>query len=77
MDFRKVFLGKGAFKIAENLRENTHAKVQFIEITLWHGCSPVNCRIFPEHLFRRSKLEGCFWMEINNDSNSGTNKLIH
>ena len=33
----KVFL-----KYAANFQENTHAEVQFIEITLRHGCSNVN-----------------------------------
>ena len=33
----------------------------FIEITLWHGFSPINCYIFSEHLFPRTPLNGCFW----------------
>ena len=40
----------------------------FIEIALWHGCSPVKCRIFSEHLFLRAPLDGCFWLV--HDSNS-------
>ena len=35
---------KAFWKYAANLQENTHAEVQsnFIEITLWHWCSPIN-----------------------------------
>ena len=47
---KKVFLNYAA-----DLQENTHAKVilikllsNFIDITLWHGCSPVNLL----HVFR-------------------------
>ena len=32
-----------------------------IEITLRYGCSPVIYCIFSEHLFLRTRLEGCFW----------------
>ena len=32
----------------------------FIEITLWHGYSPVICCIFSVHLFLRKPLSGCF-----------------
>ena len=35
-------------KYAVNLQENTCAEVQFIELALWHGCSPVNLL----HIFR-------------------------
>ena len=34
----------------------------FIEITLRHWCSPVNCCIFSEHLFLVTPLGGCFSM---------------
>ena len=46
----EVFLGKGVRKFAPNLQENNHAEVRsnFIEITLRHGCSPVNWL----HIFR-------------------------
>ena len=53
-------------KYAANLQENTHAEVRFIEIcnfteiVLRHGCSPVICCIFTEHLFLRASLDGCF-----------------
>ena len=57
---------------AANLQENTHAEVRFqllrnfIEITLQHGCSPVNSlhifrKLFLRTLFLRTPLEGCFW----------------
>ena len=36
-------------------------KCDFIEITLRHGCSPVNCCIFSEHLFLGIILVGCLW----------------
>ena len=35
-------------KYAENLQENNHAEVQFIELALRYGCSPVNLL----HIFR-------------------------
>ena len=34
----------------------------FIEITLYHGCSSVICCIFSEHLFLRTHLECCFYI---------------
>ena len=33
----------------------------FIEIALRHGCSPVNCCIFSEHLFLGTPLGDCLW----------------
>ena len=33
----------------------------FIEITLWLGCSLVNLLLFSEHLVLRTSLEGYFW----------------
>ena len=30
------------------IQDSTYAKVQFIELTLWHGCSPINLL----HIFR-------------------------
>ena len=38
----EVFLEKMFWKYAANLKENTHAAVWFRQITLRHGCSPVN-----------------------------------
>ena len=34
----------------------------FIEITLRHGCSPVNCWIFSEHDSLKTPLDSCFWL---------------
>ena len=36
----------------------------FIEITLWHGCSPVNLLHISEHLLLRTPLGGCFWRAL-------------
>ena len=46
----QVLLGKGVLKYAATLQKNSHDKVWFqnIEITLQHGCSPVNLL----HIFR-------------------------
>ena len=48
--YKKLF-----WKYAVNLQENTHAEAQcnFIEIALWHGCSPVNLL----HIFRTPFLK--------------------
>ena len=51
-----MFLGKGALKICSKFTEEhpcrsaISIKLQsnFIEITLWHGCSPINLL----HIFR-------------------------
>ena len=64
----EVFLEIGILKICSKLtgehpcRSVISKKLfcNFIEITLWHGCSPVNCCIFSEHLFLGTSLEGCF-----------------
>ena len=37
----------------------------FMEITLRHGCSPVNCCIFSKHVFLRTPLGGCFCILSN------------
>ena len=64
----EVFLGKGVLKICRKFtgehpcRSVTSIKLfcNFIKITLWHGCSPVNLL----HTFRtpsyRTPLECCF-----------------
>ena len=46
----EVFLGKGVLKIYSKFTGKTHIEVQsnFIDITLRHGCSPVNLL----HIFR-------------------------
>ena len=43
-------------KISIKLQSN------FIEITLKHGCSPVNLLLIYEHLFLRPPIEGSFYM---------------
>ena len=66
----EVFLGKGVLKIRSNFsgehpcRSGISVKLLciFIEIALRHGCSPVNCCIFYEHLYLRTPLDGCFWL---------------
>ena len=35
----------------------------FIEIALWHGCSPVNLLHIFRTPFLRTPLDGCFWTE--------------
>ena len=65
----EVLLGKGVLKICSKFTAEHPSwsaisiKLQsnFIEITLRHWCSPVNCCIFSEHLFLRTRLGGCFW----------------
>ena len=49
----------GVLKICSKLLCN------FIEITLWHGCSPVNLLHILTHLFLRIPREGCFFMFLN------------
>ena len=57
----EVFLRKGVLKIWRKLQENTHAEMWFklilikllIQITLRHGCSPVNLL----HIFRTPFLK--------------------
>ena len=65
----EVVLGKSVRKICSKFTgEHPWQKMlsinlvcNFIEITLWHGRSPVNLlRIFRTH-FLRAHLEGCFW----------------
>ena len=62
-----LFLRKGVLKICSIFtgehpcRNVISIKLQsnFIEVTLWHGCSPVNML----HI-RRIPLEGCLWTGI-------------
>ena len=47
-------------KTSEKLMFSGDIEVRnFIEIALWHECSPVNFCIFLEYLFLRTPLEGC------------------
>ena len=63
----EVFLGKGVPKICSKLTREypcrsvilTKLQSNFIEITLWHGRSPVNFQQVSEHLFLKAPLDGC------------------
>ena len=46
-------------KYAANLRQ-----INFIAITLRHGCFPVNLLHFSEHLFLKTPMEDCFWISL-------------
>ena len=65
----KVFLVEDVLKICSKFTGehpcrsviSIKLRCNFIEVTLWHGCSPVNLLdIFSEHLFPRTPLDGCF-----------------
>ena len=68
----EVFLGKGFLKIHSKFtgenpwRSVISIKLQsnFIEIALWHECSPVNLLHIFRTLFLRTPLDGCFWILI-------------
>ena len=73
----EVLLGKGALKIYIKFTENIHAEVRsvisikllwnFIEITLRHGCSPLNLL----HIFRipfYRKTYGGLFLQAPNDN---------
>ena len=65
---RGVFLGKGVLRICSKFTGEYPCRSaisikplsNFIEITLLHGCSPVNVLHIVEHLFLRTSLDGCF-----------------
>ena len=38
--------------------------LQLYSNQLWHGSSPVNFRIFSQHLFLRTPLGGCFCLVL-------------
>ena len=66
----KVFLGKGILKLCSKLTGRILISIKllcnFIEITLWHGCSPLKMLLlFSERLFLRTPLEGCLWKKKN------------
>ena len=68
----EVSLGKGVLKIYSKVTGqhpcwsaiSIKLLRKFIEIALWHGCSPVLCCIFSEHLFIKTHMEGCFWRSL-------------
>ena len=65
----EVFLGKGVRKICSKItrehpwRSAISIKLQsnFVEITLWHVCSPVHLLHIFRTPFRKTPMEGCFW----------------
>ena len=73
----EVFLGKSVLKICSKFTGkhpcqsaiSIRLQSNFIEITLWHGCSsvkhfflrtPLECCVLLKHFFLRTPLEGCF-----------------
>ena len=64
----EVFLGKGVQKICSKFTEEHSCRsvilikmlCKFIEITLRHGCSPVNLLRISRTHFLRTPLGGCF-----------------
>ena len=73
------------WKYAANLLENTHAEVRFhfIEISLRHGCSPVNLL----HIFRTTFTKNTSWWLLLNiwttmilkrfENQKNSQKIIH
>ena len=66
----EVFWKKGVLKICSKFTGEHPCRCaisikllcNFIEIALWHGCSPVNLlHIFSKNLFLTTPLDGCFW----------------
>ena len=75
---QRCSLEKVFWKNAANLQENTHAEVQsnFIEITLWNGCFPVNLLHIFRAPFLRTPFDDCFWNgKGNNASCKGKRKV--
>ena len=68
----EVFLAKGVLKICSKFtgerlcRSAISIKLQsnFIEVALWHKCSPVNLLHIFRNLFLRTPLNDCFWTFI-------------
>ena len=62
----ELFLGKGVLKIGSKVTgehpRRSAISISFKAFALWHGCSLVNLLHILEHLFLRTHLEGCFWM---------------
>ena len=57
----EVFLGKGVMKICSKFTAERPCRsvmfCNFIEITFWHGCSPVNL----QHIFRTLRRAASEW----------------
>ena len=68
--YSEVFIKKGAFKICSKFRGkppyrsviSINLQNNFIEITLHHGCSPVNLLNIFRTLLLKTSLDGCFWI---------------
>ena len=64
----EVFLGKGALKICSKFigeytclsAISTKLQSNFINVTLWQKCSPVNLLHISKHFFLRTPLAGCY-----------------
>ena len=61
-------------EISKFIYRNSHPEVllrkgvlksNFIEITLWHGCSPLNLLHILRAIFLRTALKGCFFIYNN------------
>ena len=65
----EVLLVKGVLKICSKFTGEQPCRsvisikllCNFIKIIPRHGCSPLICCIFSEHLLLRTPLNGCFW----------------
>ena len=53
----EMFLGKALLKMCSKF---TGELSNFIDMTIRHGCSSVNCCKFSEHSFLKTRLDGCF-----------------
>ena len=66
---QEVYLGKSVLKTCikftgeHSCQSAISVKLlcNFIEIALWHGCSPVNLLHIFRHLLLKTLWEGCFW----------------
>ena len=68
-----MLLGKGALKLCSNftgelpcrgaisIKLQSNLQSNFIEITLSHGCSPVDLMYIFRTPFPKNNSEGCFW----------------
>ena len=79
----QVSVGKGFLQIWSKLTGQLPCRsvilIKFhsniIEITPGHGYSPVNYCIFPEHLFLRIPLDGCFWFMYLHGNQASSNLI--
>ena len=64
----ELYLGKGVLKVCSKCSGEHPCRCMisikllcnYIEIALWHGCSPINLLHFSGQLFLRTSLEDCF-----------------